>query len=124
MRILVLITGLLVFLSACRSGKQIAASPSTVTIDGFTFDRVTGKGLNGTFVINMTRGGGAVADSAGRFSLTACAGDSIRFHYVGMKDTVAVITAETSSPWMIGIDTATFILIDKGVRLRDSVTSE
>lgn len=117
MKTLVWIVCLMMMLGACSITKSHVEPSQSVTVCGLTYNKITGVALNGTFLINKTRGGGAVSDSLGKFSLTACAGDSIRFLYVGMKDTVAVITPETVSPWNIGLDTAQLILIDKGVHL-------
>ncbi len=118
MKALVWIICLMMFLGACSIRKPHVEPSQSVTVCGLTYNKSTGVALNGTFLINKTHGGGAVSDSLGKFTLTACAGDSIRFLYVGMKDTVAVITPETVSPWNIGLDTVQLILIDKGVYIR------
>lgn len=117
MKALVWIVCLMMMLGACSITKLHVEPSQSVTVSGLTYNKITGVALNGTFLINKTRGGGTVSDSLGKFTLTACAGDSIRFLYVGMKDTVAVITPVTVSPWNIGLDTAHLILIDKGVHL-------
>lgn len=118
MKALVWIVCLMMMLGACSIRKTHVEPSQSVTVSGLTYNKITGVALNGTFLINKTRGDGTVSDSLGKFTLTACAGDSIRFLYVGMKDTVAVIPPETVSPWNIGLDTAQLILIDKGVYIR------
>ena len=92
-------------------------SPEVSTVQGYAYDRVSGDGLNGTFIQNLTRGITVVSDSVGRFKLTANVGDSICFRYVGMRDSVMVMSRQTPSWLQVGLDTINTTLIDKGVHL-------
>ncbi|MDE6521587.1 MAG: hypothetical protein K2L17_02120 [Muribaculaceae bacterium] len=60
---------------------------------------------------NLTQGIMTVADSIGRFKLKVSDGDSIRFKYVGMKDSVILISKKTLSYLQVGLDTANTTLI-------------
>jgi len=98
-------------LFGCKS--QIA--PLTRTIQGRAFDLHTGLGLNHAFVSNATSGRTAITDSVGRFSITANIGDSIRFQYVGLRDSVIVLSPNLPDYWKVGLDTINTTLIDTGV---------
>lgn len=96
-------------------GCKSQVVPLTRTIHGNAFDLHTGSGLNHAFVSNATNGRTVITDSVGRFSITANIGDSIRFQYVGLKDSVIVVRPNLPDYWKIGLDSINTTLIDKGV---------
>ncbi len=91
------------------------------TVQGYTYDRVAGERLIGTIIYNLTQGTNIVSDSTGSFTLTANLADSIRFKYIGMKDSVIIISKETPPYLEIGLDTADTRLIDNGVYHRETL---
>ena len=110
MKHLILLIPLIVLLSCCKTQTLSDISNERI-IHGYTYDNTTGEGLNGTFVYNITQGMMIVADSTGRFKLKVNDGDSIRFKYVGMKDSVILISKKTPSNLQVGLDTANTTLI-------------
>ena len=108
MKHLILLIPLIIILSCCQTLSDIS---NERIIHGYTYDNTTGEGLNGTFVYNLTQGMMTVADSTGRFKLKVSDGDSIRFKYVGMKDSVILISKKTPSNLQVGLDTANTTLI-------------
>ena len=110
MRHLILLIPLIVLLSCCNT-KTLSNTSKEKIIHGYTYDNISGEGLNGTFVYNLTQGMMTVADSTGRFNLKVSDGDSIRFMYVGMKDRVILISKKTPSNLRVGLDTANTTLI-------------
>ena len=105
MKHLILLIPLIVLLSCCKTQTLSDISNERI-IHGYTYDNTTGEGLNGTFVYNITQGMMTVADSTGRFKLKGSDGDSIRFKFVGMKDSVILISKKTPSNLQVGLDTA------------------
>lgn len=105
---------------SCTTKRDIFEQGAPRTIQGYTYDLVTGERLNGAFVINITQRHGMATDSIGRFNIIANVGDSIRFQYVGMKDSVVVLTKDSLSYWKVGLDTLNLIMTDKGVFSRHS----
>ena len=118
MKHLILLMPLIVLLSCCKT-KTLTNTSNERIIHGYTYDRTSGEGLNGTFVYNLTQGMMTVADSTGRFKLKVNDGDSIRFKYVGMKDSVILISKKTPSNLQVGIDTANTTLIGNKVYFRE-----
>ena len=110
MKHMILLIPLIVLLSCCKTQTLSNISNERI-IHGYTYDNTTGEGLNGTFVYNITQGMMTVADSIGRFKLKVSDGDSIRFKYVGMKDSVILISKKTPSNLQVGLDTANTTLI-------------
>ena len=110
MKHLILLIPLIVLLNCCKTQTLSDISNERI-IHGYTYDNTTGEGLNGTFVYNLTQGMMTVADSTGRFKLKVSDGDSIRFKYVGMKDSVILISKKTPSNLQVGLDTANTTLI-------------
>ena len=110
MKHLILLIPLIVLLSCCKTQTLSDISNERI-IHGYTYDNTSGEGLNGTFVYNLTQGIMTVADSTGRFKLKVSDGDSIRFKYVGMKDSVILISKKTPSNLQVGLDTANTTLI-------------
>ena len=108
MKHLILLIPLIIILSCCQTLSNIS---NKRIIHGYTYDNISGEGLNGTFVYNLTQGMMTVADSTGRFKLKVSDGDSIRFKYVGMKDSVILISKKTPSNFQVGLDTANTTLI-------------
>ncbi len=84
-------------------------------IQGYAYNLISEKGLNGAFILNITARGGVVTDSIGRFSLTANVGDSICVQYVGMKDSIIVLSNDTPSYLKIGLDTLYLPLTDSDI---------
>ena len=107
---MILLIPLIVLLSCCKTQTLSNISNERI-IHGYTYDNTTGEGLNGTFVYNITQGIMTVADSTGRFKLKVSDGDSLRFKYVGMKDSVILISKKTPSYFQVGLDTANTTLI-------------
>ena len=110
MKHMILLIPLIVLLSCCKTQTLSNISNERI-IHGYTYDNTTGEGLNGTFVYNITQGMMTVADSIGRFKLKVSDGDSIRFKFVGMKDSVILISKKTPSNLQVGLDTANTTLI-------------
>ena len=110
MKHLILFIPLIVLLSCCKT-QTLSNTSNERIIHGNTYDITSGEGLNGTFVYNLTQGMMTVADSTGRFKLKVNDGDSIRFKYVGMKDSVILISKKTPSYLQVGLDTANTTLI-------------
>ncbi len=110
MRKFIGITLLILFCVSCRT-HIIQKSSVSKTIQGYTYDRVTGETLIGTFISNLTQEHTVASDTIGRFRLTANLGDSILFKYVGMKDSVMKVSITTPSYLEIGLDTANTTLI-------------
>ena len=108
MKHLILLIPLIVILSCCQT---LSNTSNERIIHGYTYDNTTGEGLNGTFVYNLTQGMMTVADSTGRFKLKVSDGDSIRFKFVGMKDSVILISKKTPSNFQVGLETANTTLI-------------
>ena len=118
MKHLILIISLTVILSCCQT---LSNTSDERIIHGYTYDHTSGEGLNGTFVYNLTQSMMTVADSTGRFELKVNDGDSIRFKYVGMKDSVILISKKTPSNLQVGLDTVNTTLIgNEIVRTRSS----
>ncbi|MDE6697332.1 MAG: TonB C-terminal domain-containing protein [Muribaculaceae bacterium] len=82
------------------------------TIHGYTYDRISGESLNGAVILNSTDDHAFITDTLGKFSLTAHLGDSLNIKFVGMKDSVIVVSKNTPSYLEIGLDTVTTTLID------------
>ncbi|MDE5794706.1 MAG: energy transducer TonB [Muribaculaceae bacterium] len=110
MKHLILLVQLIVLLSCCNT-QTLSNTSNERIIHGDTYDITSGEGLNGTFVYNLTQGFMTVADSIGRFILKVNDGDSIRFKFVGMKNSVILISKETPSNLQVGLDTANTTLI-------------
>ena len=110
MKHLILLIPLIALLSCCRT-QTLSNTSNERIIHGYTYDNISGEGLNGTFVYNLTQGMMTVADSTGRFKLKVNDGDSIRFKFVGMKDNVILISKKTPSDLHVGLDTANTTLI-------------
>ena len=110
MKHLILIISLTVILSCCKTQTLSNISNERI-LHGYTYDNTSGEGLNGTFVYNITQRMMTVADSTGRFELKVNDGDSIRFKFVGMKDSVILISKKTPSNLQVGLDTANTTLI-------------
>ena len=110
MKHLILLMPLIVLLSCCKTQTLTNTSNERI-IHGHAYDITSGEGLNGTFVYNLTQGKMTVADSIGRFKLKTSNGDSIRFKYVGMKDSVILISKKTPSNLQVGLNTANTTLI-------------
>ena len=108
MKHLILLIPLILILSCCQT---LSNTSNERIIHGYTYDTTSGEGLNGTFVYNITQGMMTVADSTGRFKLKVSDGDSIRFKFVGMKDSVILISKKTPSYLQVGLDTANTTLI-------------
>ena len=120
MKHLILLISLIVLLSCCKTQTLFNTSNERI-IHGYTYDNTSGEGLNGTFVYNLTQGFMTVADSIGKFKLKVSDGDSIRFKFVGMKDSVILISKKTPSNLYVGLDTANTTLIgNETVRTRPS----
>lgn len=96
-------------------GCKSQMAPLKRTIQGRTFDLHTGLGLNHAFVSNATNGRTVITDSVGKFYITANIGDSIRFQYTGLRDSVIVLNPDLPDYWEVGLDTINTTLIDKGV---------
>ena len=109
---------LIVLLSCCKT-QTLSNTSNERIIHGDTYDITSGEGLNGTFVYNLTQGMMTVADSTGRFKLKVNDGDSIRFKFVGMKDSVILISKKTPSNLQVGLDTANTTLIGNKVYFRE-----
>ena len=118
MKHLILLIPLIVLLSCCKT-QTLSNTSNERIIHGYTYDNTTGEGLNGTFVYNLTQGMMTVADSTGRFKLKVSDGDSIRFKFVGMKDSVILISKKTPSNLQVGLDTANTTLIGNKVYFRE-----
>ncbi|MDE7421995.1 MAG: carboxypeptidase-like regulatory domain-containing protein, partial [Muribaculaceae bacterium] len=114
MKHLILFIPLIVLLSCCKT-QTLSNTSNERIIHGDTYDITSGEGLNGTFVYNITQGFMTVADSIGRFKLKVSDGDSIRFKFVGMKDSVILISKKTSSYLQVGLDTANTTLISNEI---------
>ncbi len=71
---------------------------------GVTYERATREPLNRTLIFNNSQEKVTIADSAGRFRLTANEGDSLRFQYIGLKDRVVVISEDTPEELNVGMD--------------------
>ena len=110
MKHLILLIPLMILLSCCKP-QALSNATNERIIHGYTYDNTSGEGLNGTFVYNLTQGFMTVADSLGRFKLKVSDGDSIRFKYVGMKDSVILVSKKTPSNLHVGLDTANTTLI-------------
>lgn len=110
MKHLILLIPLIVLLSCCKT-QILSITSNERIIHGYSYDNTTGEGLNGTFVYNLTQGMMTVADSTGRFKLKVNDGDYIRFKFVGMKDSVILISKKTPSYLQVGLDTANTTLI-------------
>ena len=108
MKHLILLIPLILILSCCQT---LSNTSNERIIHGYSYDNTSGEGLNGTFVFNITQGMMTVADSTGRFKLKVNDGDSIRFKYVGMKDSVIFVSKKTPSILQVGLDTANTTLI-------------
>ena len=108
MKHLILIIPLTLILSCCQT---LSNTSNERIIHGYSYDNTSGEGLNGTFVYNITQGMMTVADSTGRFKLKVNDSDSIRFKYVGMKDSVILVSKKTPSIVEVGLDTANTTLI-------------
>lgn len=81
------------------------------TVYGHTYDRISGERLIGTLIYNPTQDRMTASDTTGRFRLMANIGDSICFKYVGMKDTIVVLSDNTPTYIQVGLDTAYMPLI-------------
>lgn len=116
--------GILLLISLCAGCRSHFAHQSSAArvIEGDTYDLVSGERLRGTLIYNLTQDRMTVSDTTGRFKLTANLGDSIRFKYVGLKDTVIVVSDNTPSYLQVGIDTLYMPLIDKGVFRRTHIS--
>lgn len=111
MRSIVIIFILMIFAGGCRSIKHEKDALHPARVCGITYNTVNRTSpLNGTFIINATRGGGTVADSLGYFCISAFEGDSLRFEYVGMKSRTIAVSSKDSTYWNVGMDTLYLIL--------------
>ena len=110
---------IIIMFMALICGSCMHRQSSQRTVTGLTYDKITGEGLNGTFVLNASRGGGAVADSVGNFTITANVGDFIRFQYVGMKDSIIVLQDDSPLYWSVGLDTINTTMMDPDYHIGD-----
>lgn len=114
MRTFIGILFLILLCAGCRTHNAHQFSVSR-TIQGYTYYRVSGGKCIGALIYNMTQGRLTASDTMGKFRLIANIGDSIRFKYLGMKDTIIIISDNTPTYLEVEIDTAYMPLIDKGV---------
>lgn len=110
MRIYIGIVLLILSCTSCTT-HNVHKSSAMRTIQGYTYDRLSGEKLKGTTIYNLTQGDATATDSIGRFKLTANIGDSIRFLYIGMRDSVLVLSKNTPTYLEVGLDTAYMPLI-------------
>lgn len=97
-------------LASCKTNTNIMYSKLR-TIQGFAYDRLSGERLNGAIILNLANDHTFITDTSGKFALTAHLGDSLSFRYVGLKDSVIVLSNQTPSYLEIGLDTANTTLI-------------
>ncbi|MBD5252615.1 MAG: hypothetical protein HDS51_00055 [Barnesiella sp.] len=107
--IIIMLIALLLF--GCKTQNL----PSARSIQGSVINLHTRSGLNHAFIYNNNKSTVDITDSIGKFSITANVGDSIRFHYVGMKDSVIVLKSNSPDYLNVELDTINTTLIDKGV---------
>ena len=122
MRTIIRAIFIILLCAGCRTTHNAHQLSVSKTIYGDTYDRVSGEKLIGTLIYNLTQDRMTASDTIGRFRLIANIGDSIRFKYVGMKDTLIVVSYTTPSYLQVGIDTAYMPLIDKGVFRRKHIS--
>ncbi len=106
----------LLAIASCKS-RPVDRLSMVRSIQGYTYDRVSGERLKGAVVLNRADFHTLITDTVGKFTLSAHIGDSIRFTYIGMKDTVLVLSNNTPSYLEIGLDTANTTLIDPDIVL-------
>lgn len=99
---------------SCKTDKDGRASIKR-TFYGYAYDRLYGERLNGAIIFNLCNDHTFITDTIGRFALTAHLGDTLSFRYVGLKDSVIVLSKNTPKYLEIGLDTANTTLISPEV---------
>lgn len=105
----ILLLLVLVF-SGCKTNTGVKTSKMR-TIHGYAYDRLSGIRLNSAFILNLANDLIFITDTIGRFTIKAHLGDSLSFKYVGLKDSVIVLSKNTPSYLEIGLDRANTNLI-------------
>ncbi len=101
----------ILFFASCSTRKEDRSSKMR-TLQGYVYDRISGERLKGTVILNKANDHTVITDTTGKFTLTAHMGDSLNFKYVGLKDSVIVLSKNTPSYLEVGLDTANTTLID------------
>ena len=96
--------------AGCKTNIKERSS-MMLTIHGYAFDRLSGERLKGAVILNLANDHTFITDTIGEFTLTANLGDTLCFKYIGLKDSVIVLSKNVSKYLEIGLDTANTTLI-------------
>lgn len=77
---------------------QLTYSQQSIRLTGVTLDRELFKPIQGATIFNKTRGGGAVSDSVGFFSLSVQPGDTLVFRDVRYTPSTLVVPSVLKQP--------------------------
>lgn len=99
-------------ISAVQVTDSIQIKGLVQSADTLKNDTIETEPLIGAVVTNLRTGDQKATDADGKFQITACIGDSLKFHYIGFYPKTIVVTEETPldvtlslSPALLGEDT-------------------